>query len=113
MTGPPSAPPPGAELGLVLATADPGDVAALAGLAHAARRRGLTVTVFAMHDGVAALAAAPAVISALTDDGCELIGCATSADARGLELAALGLTVGSQDDHAALAHRAHRLVAFT
>ena len=109
----PRAVPPGAELGLVLATADPGDLATLAGLARAGRRRGLVVTVFAMHDGVAALAAAPSLIAALTDDGCELIGCATSADARGLALPALGLTVGSQDDHAALAHRAHRLVAFT
>ncbi len=108
MTGPRDA-----ELGLVLATADPDDVATLAGLAQAARRRGLAVTVFAMHDGVAALAAAPAVVAALTDDGCELIGCATSADARGLVMPVLGLTLGSQDDHAALAHRAHRLVAFT
>ena len=108
-----SRPPAGAELGLVLATAAADDRAAVVGLAHAARRRGLAVTVFAMHDGVAALAAVPAVIAALTDDGCELIGCATSADARGIALADLGLIVGSQDDHAALAHRAHRLVAFT
>ena len=103
----------GAELGLVLATADGGDLRTLAGLARAARRRGLAVTVFAMHDGVEALAGAPALIASLADDGCELIGCATTADARGLDLAARGLVVGSQDDHAALAHRAWRLVAFT
>lgn len=101
------------ELGLVLATDDAGDLRAVAGLARAARRRRMAVTVFAMHDGVAALAAAPALVAALADDGCELIGCATSADARAIDLRALGVAVGSQDDHAALAHRAHRLVAFT
>ena len=101
------------ELGLVLATGAAADLHAVVGLARAARRRGLPVTLFAMHDGVAALAAVPAIVAALADDGCELIGCATSADAAAIELRGLGLIIGSQDDHAALAHRAHRLVAFT
>lgn len=100
------------ELGLVLASAAPADRAAVCGLALAARRRGLAVTVFAMHDGVRGLAAAPAACAALVDDGVELIGCATSAAAAGIDLQALGIAVGSQDDHAALAHRAVRLVAF-
>ena len=101
------------ELGIILATGDVADLHAVVGLARAARRRGLPVTLFAMHEGVAALAAVPAIVASLLDDGCELIGCATSADAAAIDLRALGLIIGSQDDHAALAHRAWRLVAFT
>ncbi len=105
------------ELGLILATADDGDVEAALGLAHAARARGLAVTVFAMHDGVRALAAPTriAAVAAALDHGCELQICATSARAQQVDLAVLlglGVREGSQDDHAALAHRAHRLVAF-
>ena len=53
-----------------------------------------------------------AAVAALVDDGHEVIGCATSADAAGIELAALGVVVGSQDDHAALCAWADRVVAF-
>lgn len=97
-------------LGLVLAAA--GDLGHVAGLAHAARRAGVAVRVFAMHDGVRALAAAPAAVAALLDDGVEVAACATSADRDGVALAPLGLAPGSQDDHAALVAGADRLVAF-
>ena len=97
-------------LGLVLATAT--DLPYVAGLAHAARAQALAVRVFAMHAGVLALAAAPSVVAALLDDGCELCGCATSADRAGVALAALGVVAGSQDDHAALCAWADRVVAF-
>ncbi|MBK9031800.1 MAG: DsrE family protein [Myxococcales bacterium] len=97
-------------LGLVLASAD--DLALVAGLARAAVARRLAVRVFAMHAGVAALAAAPAVVAALLDDGCDLCACATSADRAGVALASLGVVAGSQDDHAALCAWADRVVAF-
>ncbi len=101
-------------LGLVLATGPAtGDLAHACALAHAARRRGLAVELFAMHDGVRALAAAPAAVRALLDDGCEVVACATSADRAGIDLARLGLTAGSQDDHAAVTDGRHRVVAFT
>lgn len=93
-----------------------GDVERAAGLAQAARRRGLVVGLFAMHDGVRALAREPATIASLVDDGCDVIVCATSGDRDAVDLAEvarLGATVGSQDDHAALVHRADRVVAFT
>ena len=51
-------------------------------------------------------------LACLARDGHEVIGCATSADAAGIELAALGVVVGSQDDHAALCAWADRVVAF-
>jgi len=101
-------------LALILATPpEVGDLARAAGLAAAARRRGLAVGLFAMDHGVRSLAAAPAVVAAMLDDGCDVIACATSADALGIDAAALGAQVGSQDDHAALCHRADRVVAFT
>lgn len=97
-------------LGLVLATAE--DLPLVCALARAALARRVAVRVFAMHHGVRALAGAPAAVAALVDDGHEVIGCATSADAAGIELAALGVVVGSQDDHAALCAWADRVVAF-
>lgn len=101
-------------LGLVIATGpDTGDWLHVAGLARAARTRGIDVRIFAMHDGVASVAAAGATLGALAESGCELIGCATSADRIGLALDGLGVVAGSQDDHAALVHWADRLVAFT
>ena len=100
-------------LGLVLATAAPGDLALVCGLAGAARDRGLAVRLFAMHDGVAALAGAAGALAALVERGCDVIACATSADRAGLAIAALGgATAGSQDDHAALCAWADRVVAF-
>lgn len=90
-----------------------GDLARATRLAHAARAGGVEVDVFAMHDGVAALAGARAALTALLDDDCEVIACATSATERRLDEAAVGVLLGSQDDHAAMVHRADRVVAFT
>jgi hypothetical protein len=105
----------GAVTRLAIVIATRGDVARAVGLALAARRRRLDVGVFAMHDAVAALATAPELVVALVEDGCEVIVCATSGDRDGVriaELERLGATEGSQDDHAALVHRAQRVVAF-
>lgn len=97
-------------LGLVLATA--ADLPHVAALARAARRRGVAVRLFAMHVGVEALARDRAEVAALLDDGCEVVACATSADRDGVDLAALAVLAGSQDDHAALCAWADRVVAF-
>ena len=85
------------------------------GLALAARDAGADVGVFAMDDAVPALAADGPGRAALLDADCELIACATSAHLRGLPAATVGagVVLGSQDDHAALVHRADRVVAFT
>lgn len=101
-------------LGIVLATGpEHGDLAYIVGLAMAARRRKLPVAIFAMHRGVIALAAHPAAVATLLDADCDVIGCATSADTHGVDLAALGVTAGSQDDHAAITDHRHRVLAFT
>jgi peroxiredoxin family protein len=99
-------------LGLVLATGAADDLAHVGGLALAARDRGVAVRIFAMHAGVGALHADPTAVAALIERGCEIIGCATSADRAALELASLGVAAGSQDDHAALCAWADRVVAF-
>ncbi|MCB9563920.1 MAG: DsrE family protein [Kofleriaceae bacterium] len=115
-TGGPSAPaaPATRQLAIVLATGPArGDLRRAADLARAARAVGVEVAMFAMHDGVDALAAAPGTVAALLDDDCEIIACASSATARGLGEADLGVLLGSQDDHAALVHRAGRVVSFT
>lgn len=101
-------------IAIVLGTAK--DRGRAIGLAQAARRRGLTVGLFAMHDGVKALSKEPTSVAALVDEGADVIVCATSGDRDAIDLQALerlGVVVGSQDDHAALVHRADRVVAFT
>ena len=98
----------------VLATGpETGDLAYLVELALAARRRKLQVAIFAMHHGVRALAAHPADVARLLDADCDVIGCATSADAHAIDLVALGVVAGSQDDHAALTDPRYRVIAFT
>jgi len=97
-------------LAILLAT--DGDLGRAVRLARAARTRGVEVSLFAMDDGVAALAREPATVGALLDDDCEVIACALSAHLRGLGEAEVGVLLGSQDDHAAFVHRADRLVAF-
>jgi sulfur relay (sulfurtransferase) complex TusBCD TusD component (DsrE family) len=101
----------GRQLAVVLGRA--GDLSRAAALCHAARSAGVEVAVFAMADAVGDLAAAPAALAALLDDGVEVVACAHSAQLRGLCEADLGVTLGSQDDHAAIVHRADRVVAFT
>jgi hypothetical protein len=98
-------------LSFVLATVS--DLPYVVELAMAARRRKLPVAIFAMHRGVVALAANPVAVATLLDADCDVIGCATSADKHGIDLGALGVTAGSQDDHAALTDHRHRVVAFT
>jgi len=97
-------------LAILLATE--GDLGRAVRLARAARARGVEVSLFAMDDGVAALAGDRAALDALLDDDCEVIACAQSAHLRGLDEDAVGVLLGSQDDHAAFVHRADRLVAF-
>ena len=79
-------------------------------LARAARTRGLEVSLFLMDAAVAW--AGDGRAAALVDDGCEVVACATNLE-RARVTAAAGVVVGGQDDHAAIVHRAHRVVAFT
>jgi len=98
-------------LGIVLGTR--GDLGRATRLAHAARAAGVEVAIFAMHDGVSAIAEARAELTALLDADCDVIACASSAHDRGLGEADVGVLLGSQDDHAAIVHRADRVVSFT
>lgn len=82
-------------------------------LAAAARGRGLEVGLFVMSEAVGAMPAARAAIAALAAEHVEVVACATSATALGLDEAAVGAPLGSQDDHAAIVARAARLIAFT
>lgn len=82
-------------------------------LAIAARAAGADVAVFAMDAAVPAVADDTAGRAALADADCELIACGTTAHALGLSAADVGVMLGSQDDHAAIIHRADRVVAFT
>lgn len=101
-------------LAIVLATAPSrGDLPRAVRLARAARAAGVEVALFAMDDGVDALVADRAALAELLDDDCEIVACALSAHRRGLDEAAVGVLLGSQDDHAAFVHRADRVVAFT
>jgi hypothetical protein len=102
-------------LGLVVATAlESGDFDCAVWVAHAALGAGVAVGVFLMGEAVMALVARRSALDALADAGCQLTACAQSA-------AQLGLTggrqtqveLGSQDDHAALLHKADRVLAFT
>ncbi len=106
----------GRRLALVVTTAPGrGDLERAAALARAARSRGVDVDLFVMSEAVAGLAAQPGLAAGLIDHGCEVVACATSAEALGLGEAELGdgVLLGSQDDHAAAVHRADRVVAFT
>jgi sulfur relay (sulfurtransferase) complex TusBCD TusD component (DsrE family) len=94
-------------LALVLSTGDAADLKRAAGLARAARGRGVEVSMFLMDRAVDWIA--DATIGALVDDGCDVVACGTSATARGVTAPELG----SQDDHAAIVSKADRVVAFT
>lgn len=98
-------------LAVVLATASTDDAEEALALAVAARRAGHPVAVFAMADGVAALAD-PARVAALVALDCDLCACATSVDERAARLPA-EVRIGGQDDHAAVVAAAARVVAFT
>jgi hypothetical protein len=66
-----------------------------------------------MSDAVAGLPARRGLLAELREAGCELVACASSATDRGLDQGTLQMLLGSQDDHAAIVHRADRVVAFT
>lgn len=105
---------PTRRLALVVSTApERGDLARALALAHAARASGIEVGMFIMDEAVAGLPAARARTAALAALDCEIMACASSAHARGLTEADVGMLLGSQDDHAALVHAADRVVAFT
>lgn len=104
----------GRELALVVSTApERGDLERALALAHAAVAAGLEVGMFFMDEAVRGLPAARAALAALAALDCQLCACASSAHARGLRAADVGILLGSQDDHAALVHRADRVIAFT
>jgi hypothetical protein len=71
------------------------------------------VGIFFMDEAVGGLAARRSSLDALAAAGCELTACAQSATRLGLDREALGIELGSQDDHAALLHRADRVLSFT
>lgn len=98
-------------LGLVVSTAADLDLAL--SLARRARERDIDVDAFFMDEAVAALVGRRLELDMLADAGCELIACSQSASDRGLTESDLGIYLGSQDDHAAIAGRVDRLVAFT
>lgn len=95
------------KLGIVLARQR--DVALALAMTEAALDAGDEVRWFAMDDGVLALGekGAPGGLTEL-----EVIACATSVDQRALPLSS-HVTLGSQDDHAALLAWADRTVALT
>jgi hypothetical protein len=96
------------KLGIILGTR--ADLPHARALALAARRARHEVALFAMDAGCAALAAEPAVAQELLDADCEITACSNSA----AELALPdGIVRGSQDDHAAVAGTADRLIALT
>jgi sulfur relay (sulfurtransferase) complex TusBCD TusD component (DsrE family) len=96
-------------LGIVVATPPVrGDFERAERLARAARAAGHEVSLFLMAD--ATIWGTDPRASALVDEGCAVVVCATNLGERA---AAAGVEVGSQDDHAAIARRADRLVAFT
>lgn len=105
---------PHRRLAVVVSTApERGDLARAMDLARAACEQGVDVGMFFMDHAVAGLPGARAALDDLVEHGCDLCACASSAHARGLSEADLGMLLGSQDDHAALVSRADRVVAFT
>lgn len=101
-------------LAIIVSTSmERGDLPRALALALAACRRGADVGIFFMHEAVAALPFVSALLAELREHGCDMLACATSASALGLGEADVGMLLGSQDDHAALVHRAHRVLAFT
>jgi peroxiredoxin family protein len=101
-------------LALVVSTApERGDLDRALALARGARSAGVEVGLFFMDHAVAGLPARRAQLSELEELGCELCACATSAQLLGLGEADIDMLLGSQDDHAALVHRAHRVVSLT
>jgi hypothetical protein len=98
-------------LALVLSTPKPrGDWARVEAIAREARARGIEVGLFLMDQG--ALFAASGAAEELLDEDVEITVCGNSTTHLGVT-PVHGVTIGSQDDHAALLHRADRTLAFT
>jgi sulfur relay (sulfurtransferase) complex TusBCD TusD component (DsrE family) len=101
----------GRTLGIVVSTPESrGDWDRAVAIARAARAQGVEVSVFLMDRG-AAMAADPRA-TVLLDEGCDVTACGTNVDAMRVT-AVDGVVVGSQDDHAAILHRADRVVSLT
>lgn len=98
-------------LGLVLSTSSRSDFNRLERLAQAARRKQVEVAIFLMDEAVRWIG--DSRIRALIDEGCEISACATNVGAHDFMRPVPGVVIGSQDDHAALVHRADRVVSFT
>ena len=98
---------------LAIVVSAPANLGAALELAAAARATDVEVGLFFMADAVGELPAVRTRLLALAEADCELIACAHSAHERGLREPEVGMLLGSQDDHAALVHRADRTVAFT
>lgn len=99
-------------IAIVVSTPGPGDMAAAIDLASAAFEAGHEVGMFVMSDAVRELLHQAPALASLADGGCDIWACATSVDALAVSTGE-GVKLGSQDDHAALVHGAHRVVAFT
>jgi sulfur relay (sulfurtransferase) complex TusBCD TusD component (DsrE family) len=98
---------------LAIVVSAPADMRVALELARAARAGEVEVGLFFMSDAVAELPGMAAALRELAEEDCDLIACAHSAWERGLSQEDAGMLLGSQDDHAALVHRADRTVAFT
>jgi sulfur relay (sulfurtransferase) complex TusBCD TusD component (DsrE family) len=102
----------GRRLAIILSTPpERGDLERVERLARAARVRGVDVGIFLM-DAAVVWGAHERASRLVNEDGCDVFLCGTNAGKLGVVLAA-GVVEGSQDDHAALVHRADRVVAFT
>jgi hypothetical protein len=98
-------------IALILSTPEPrGDWPRVTALAREARARGIEVGLFLMDLGVAFAATADA--ARLIEDDVDITVCGNRFTQQGSS-AVDGATIGSQDDHAALLHRADRVLAFT
>ena len=100
----------------IVVSSDPalGDLHVAINVAQAARDARVEVSIFFMAQAVSGLLAVRERLAALSVDGCDLICCASSADACQLSISELeGVLLGSQDDHAAMVTRADRVLAFT
>ena len=100
-------------LAIILSTPNRADFAAAFSLAGAAVDAHAEVAMFFMDAAVKELAAHRTSIADLVERGCDLVACAGSAHALAVSEADAGMLLGSQDDHAAMVHRADRTVAFT
>ena len=82
-------------------------------LAHKGCLLGHEVGIFFMSNAVQHLPIHRSELHELVEAGCELMACGSSASQAGISEKHLGITLGSQDDHAALVHKSDRVLAFT